>query len=71
MLEEGLFQSHNGAIAASDDAADRPIAVLFQSHNGAIAAYEHKVMSFFPPEVSIPQWCDCCWEVCCAPSHRA
>jgi len=37
---EAKFQSHNGAIAASD-ADEIPIGTLiqFQSHNGAIAAF--------------------------------
>jgi len=32
----------------------------FQSHNGAIAAYWQRAM-MYEFEVSIPQWCDCCW----------
>jgi len=33
-----VFQSHNGAIAATTNAYYRPTLRLFQSHNGAIAA---------------------------------
>ena len=57
---KGMFQSHNGAIAARgrERIVGEPIA--FQSHNGAIAApYTH--LRHLPEAlVSIPQWCDCC-----------
>ena len=56
------FQSHNGAIAACFANGQPFGGHQFQSHNGAIAAvlvaqWEHEIGL-----VSIPQWCDCCWD---------
>ena len=34
----------------------------FQSHNGAIAASRHYLTLMIPLAVSIPQWCDCCFQ---------
>ena len=33
----------------------------FQSHNGAIAASDLPASGDSVNNVSIPQWCDCCW----------
>ena len=55
-----MFQSHNGAIAASSIQHHPTNTNAFQSHNGAIAAIANKAFLAFIDEVSIPQWCDCC-----------
>ena len=57
---EGLFQSHNGAIAASASLGSLSQGVEFQSHNGAIAAGVGMRCQLGRTPVSIPQWCDCC-----------
>ena len=54
------FQSHNGAIAATNDAVNVTISAVFQSHNGAIAASSVRLARISTCLVSIPQWCDCC-----------
>ena len=35
----------------------------FQSHNGAIAASYRAIGDSGAIHVSIPQWCDCCWNM--------
>ena len=41
----------------------RGLRILFQSHNGAIAAKLRSKWTVGNSDVSIPQWCDCCYEV--------
>ena len=57
-----LFQSHNGAIAATLIKKAKKITLMFQSHNGAIAA-SIRTGSNSNLRVSIPQWCDCCTNI--------
>ena len=56
----GVFQSHNGAIAAVLSVPTMSLPERFQSHNGAIAATQSRAYLTELAEVSIPQWCDCC-----------
>ena len=55
-----MFQSHNGAIAATPLTTELLLLLAFQSHNGAIAALHEPLQPPSPFAVSIPQWCDCC-----------
>jgi len=59
-LIDPTFQSHNGAIAAALHEEARRRKARFQSHNGAIAASCCLCLRICVPDISIPQWCDCC-----------
>jgi len=65
------FQSHNGAIAAVHGRGYSYCAEQFQSHNGAIAANLFKKQECLLRGVSIPQWCDCCWDAGWVPEASA
>jgi len=61
VMQDDAFQSHNGAIAATDKRDFLQwLAQVFQSHNGAIAADFPARCPLGADVVSIPQWCDCC-----------